>query len=91
MKARLFTIMVFFAILFTPLFADGLVIPSSTEEILEGDNLIVLGTISNVKVFDDKPPEFYISIEQVVKPQSFDSETVVALGCDPNKFHLGVP
>ena len=91
MKARILLFLALVSVLITPLLAEGLVIPSSTEELLEGDNLIVLGTISDVKVFADKPPEFHIDIEQVIQPQSFDSQTVIAFGCDPNKSFRGVP
>ncbi|MCV0409650.1 hypothetical protein [Nitrosopumilus sp.] len=91
MKTRVLLFLALVSALITPLLAEGLVIPSSTEELLEGDNLIVLGTISDVKVFDGKPTEFHIDIEQVIQPQSFDSKTVVALGCDPNRRQLGTP
>jgi len=74
-----------------PSFAYGLVIPSSTEEILEETDMIVLGTITDVKIFEDRPPEFQITIEQVVKPQSFEGTTIIANGCDPNVMHVGVP
>lgn len=91
MKTRLLIIIAFVSILFAPLLADGLVIPRSAEEILEGSDLIVLGTISDVIAFDNKPTKFHIDVEKAVKPQSFDGQTVVVLGCDPNRRHLGTP
>ena len=91
MKIRMLVILGIGLTVIFPSLAYGLVIPMSTEEILEGGNLIVLGTITNVNIFEDKPPEFHIDVKQVVKPQSFDSQTVIAMGCDPNVRHIGVP
>ena len=92
MKTRLLIIVALVAVIaIIPSFAYGLVIPRSAEEILEGGDLIILGTITNAKFFDDKPPEFQIEIEEVIKPQSFAGKTITAMGCDPNRRHLGAP
>jgi len=74
-----------------PTFAYGLVIPPTTEELLEETGLIILGTITNVKIPENKPPEFQIDIEEMIKPTSFDESTIAVLGCNPNVMHIGVP
>jgi len=67
MKTRLLIIVALIAfVAITPSLAYGLVIPRSAEEILKEGELIILGTITYVKFFDDKPPEFQIEIEEVI-------------------------
>ena len=72
-----------------PSLAYGLEIPMTADDVLEYFDLIVLGTITDVKSSEYTPTEFSIGIEQVVKPQSFTGQTVTALGCDPNKNYRG--
>lgn len=92
MKTRLLFIVALIAIVaIAPSLAYGLVIPRSAEEILEEGELIILGTITDVKFFDGNPPEFQIEIEEIIKPQSFKDKTITAMGCDPNRKHLGTP
>ena len=92
MKTRILFAFAISFILFAPLFAEGLVIPRSGDEILDETDLIILGTVSDVRIFSGKPAEFYIDIENVVKPDSFDSDSVVvALGCDPGIPRYGSP
>ena len=72
-----------------PSFAYGLEIPMNANDALEYFDLIVLGTITDVKNPEYASAEFVIEIEQTVKPQSFTSQTVTAFGCDPDKSYRG--
>ena len=72
-----------------PPLAYGLEIPMTADEVLEYFDLIVLGTITDVKNSEYASAEFSIDIEQVVKPESFTDQTVTTLGCDPNKSYRG--
>jgi len=89
MKTRLLVIIgiVFGTII--PSLVYGLEIPMTADDVIENFDLIVLGTVTNVKNADGNPPEFQIDIEQVVKPQSFEGKTITAIGCDPNKNYRG--
>ena len=75
--------------LVAPSLAYGLEIPMTAEDVLEYFDIIVLGTITDVKNPEYASAEFSIAIEQIVKPQSFVGQTVTALGCDPNKSYRG--
>lgn len=91
MKTRLLIIIGFvFSGIFLPL-AHGHTIPMTKQEVLDGFDLIVLGTITDVKRTEDAAPLFTIDVEEVVKPDSFESKTVIAAGCDPNSRIAGVP
>jgi hypothetical protein len=74
-----------------PSLAYGRTIPMSSEEVIEYTDLIILGTITNVSDFKDKPPEFQINVEEVIKPKSFDGQNIIVMGCDPNRKVFGVP
>ena len=94
MKTRILMIIVMIIVMglfaVTPSLAYGLEIPMDADEVLEYFDLIVLGTITDVKSSESLPTELSIEIEEFVKkPQSFDDQTVTALGCDPNKSYRG--
>ena len=89
MKTRFLLVSAISLILFVPLFAEGLVIPRSGDEILDETDLIVVGTVSDVRILSDKPAQFRIDIEHMVKSNSLDSDSVVALGCDPGVAGFG--
>ncbi|MCE9653573.1 MAG: hypothetical protein K8Q89_11080 [Nitrosarchaeum sp.] len=93
MKTRfLLIIAIGFTIIF-PSFAYGLVMPMTAQEVLDEFDLIVLGTITDKKQFEDKAPSYTIEIEEVVKkPDSFGMpKSVFAIGCNPNRGHIGTP
>lgn len=72
-----------------PSVAYGIEIPMNSDEVLEYFDIIVLGTIIDVKSSEYASAQFSIGIEQIIKPQSFTGQTVIALGCDPNKSYRG--
>ena len=72
-----------------PSFVYGLEIPMTADDVLEYFDLIVLGTITDVKNPEHASAEFSIGIEQVIKPKSFTGQTVTALGCDTKKSYRG--
>lgn len=71
--------------------AYGLVAPMNTEDVLDTFDLIVLGTIIDVKRQDNMPTAFQIEIKESIKPDSFDQNTITAFGCKPNQRVMGVP
>ena len=87
MKSRLLMIIVIGLSAVAPSLAHGLEIPMTVDDVLEYFDFIVLGTIVDVKDPEYASAEFSIGVEQVVKPQSFTSQTVTVLGCDPNKSY----
>ena len=89
MKARLVIIIIIGLSAVAPSFAYGLEIPMTAEDVLEYFDIIVLGTITDVKNPEYASAEYSIAIEQIIKPQSFVDQTVTALGCDPNKSYRG--
>ena len=89
MKIRLLMGIIIGLLVVAPSLAYGLEIPMTTEDVLEYFDIIVLGTITDVKNPEYASAEFSITIEQIVKPQSFVGQTVTALGCDPNKSYRG--
>ncbi len=91
MRVFVLLLALFFVLSLSLYSAYGLVMPMSTEQILDEFDLIVLGTITNIKTTNDLPSVFQIEIEESVKPNSFDQKTVDALGCDPNDGAFGVP
>lgn len=80
------------AILFSFSFAYGHTIPMTTQEVLDEFDMILLGTVTNVKTIEGKAPVFTIDIEDIVKkPNSFvTSKTVLAFGCNPNSGIAGI-
>ncbi|MBS3925604.1 MAG: hypothetical protein KGZ34_02770 [Nitrosarchaeum sp.] len=80
------------AILFPLSFAYGLTIPMTTQEVLDEFDMILLGTVTDVKIVKGKAPAFTIEIEDVVKKlDSFGtSKTVLAFGCSPNSGIAGI-
>jgi len=80
-------------LLFPFYFAHGLVIPLTTEEALDEFEIIVLGTVTDVKQMQDKTPVYTIEIEENVKNQEYfgESKTIYANGCTPNSGHIGIP
>jgi hypothetical protein len=71
----------------------GLVIPMTKQEVLDEFDLMVLGTVIDVKQLKDMTPVFTIEIEEIVKkPNSFGNpKTVSAIGCNPDTFSIGTP
>lgn len=92
MKTRFLIILTvfIFPLTFLPL-AFGHTIPMTRQEVLDGFDLIVLGTVTDVRRTEGAAPLFTIDIEKVVKPDSFESKTVIAAGCDPNSNTAGIP
>ena len=88
-KIAILSIFVVCSLMLSPLLAYGLVIPMSTDEVLEELDVIVLGQITNVASFEDRPQEFQIAIEQVIKPHTLEKETITAIGCSPNSRNIG--
>ena len=80
------------AILFSFSFAYGHTIPMTTQEVLDEFDVILLGTVIDVKIIKDKAPVFTIEIEDIVKkPDSFGaSKTILAAGCNPNSGIAGI-
>jgi hypothetical protein len=80
------------AILFSFSFAYGHTIPMTTQEVLDEFDVILLGTVTDVKIIKDKAPVFTIEIEDIVKkPDSFGaSKTILAAGCNPNSGIAGI-
>lgn len=70
---------------------NGLVMPIDRDDVLETFDVIVIGTVTNVERPDNEPPSFQIKIEDTTKPDSFNSDTITAIGCDPNSGVMGVP
>ena len=89
MNARLLMVAIIGLSAVAPSLAYGLEIPMNADEVLEYFDIIVLGTITDVKNPEYASAEFSIAIEQVVKPQSFVDQTVTAFGCEPNKSYRG--
>lgn len=89
MKAELLMIVMIGLSAVSPSLAYGLEIPMTADDVLEYFDIVVLGTITDVENSEYASAEFSIEIEQVVKPQSFTSQTVTAFGCDPNKSYRG--
>lgn len=73
-------------------FAYGHTIPMTTQEVLDVFDLILLGTVTDVKTIEGKATVFTIEIEDIVKkPDSFGtSKTVLAAGCSPNSGIAGI-
>lgn len=91
MRLRLLLALTIAAILSQFSFAHGLVIPMSTEEVLDAFDLIVIGTIVSVERTDNEPPVFQIGVEEAVKLVLFNHTVVSAAGCDPNRVTVGSP
>jgi len=73
-------------------FAYGLVMPMTTQEVLDEFDMILLGIITDKKQSEGNAPAYTIEIEEVVKQDSFGvSKSVLAIGCNPDKGHLGTP
>ena len=68
----------------------GIVIPMTSEEVLDHFDLIVMGTITNVEKFENRTVTFQIEIEEFLKkPDSFtNNQTLFALGCEPTKKRM---
>lgn len=92
MKTKLLMITVI-AILLPFSFAHGLVMPMTTQEVLDEFDLIFLGTVSDVKITEGKAPVYMIEIEEIIKkPDSFGMpKTVSAIGCNPDSGAIGTP
>jgi hypothetical protein len=90
MKLRLLIIPIVFTVIF-PSLAYGLEIPMTTQDVLDGFDLILLGTISDKKQLEGKAPVYTIEIEEAVKkPDSFGTpKSVLAIGCTPDSGHMG--
>ncbi|MCE9653420.1 MAG: hypothetical protein K8Q89_10275 [Nitrosarchaeum sp.] len=93
MKTRF---LILFAIVFTVVFSSsayGLVMPMTAQEVLDGFDLILLGTIMDKKQSEGNAPVYTIGIEEIVKkPDSFGMpKSVLAVGCNPNRGHTGTP
>ena len=89
MKTMLLMVVIIGLSTVAPSLAYGFEIPMNVDDVLGYFDIIVLGTITDVKNPEYASAEFSIAIEQVVKPQSFTSQTFTALGCDPNKSYRG--
>lgn len=95
MKSRLLIIIgivITFIVTF-PSIVYGLVMPMTTQEVLDEFDLILLGTIIDVKRIEGNTPIFTIEIEEIVKnPESFGvHQTVNAIGCNLDRGFIGVP
>ena len=92
MKTRVLIITVI-AILLPFSFAYGLVMPMTTQEVLDEFDLILLGTVTDVKTIEGKAPVYIIEIEEIVKkPDSFGMhKSVSVIGCNPDSGFVGVP
>lgn len=92
MKTRLLIITVI-AILLPFSFAHGRVMPMTTQEVLDEFDLILLGTVADVKIIKGKAPVYIIEIEEIVKkPDSFGMpKTVSTIGCNPDSGFVGTP
>ncbi|MCE9651490.1 MAG: hypothetical protein K8Q89_00260 [Nitrosarchaeum sp.] len=93
MKTRL---LILFAIVFTVVFSSsayGLVMPMTAQEVLDGFDLILLGTVTDKKQSEGNAPVYTIGIEEIVKKSdSFGiPKSVLAIGCNPNRGHIGTP
>ncbi len=92
MKTRL---LILLAIVFTvifPSFVYGLVMPMTAQEVLDEFDMILLGTMTDVKIIEGKAPAYIIEIEEVVKQDSFGMpKSVLATGCNPDRGHIGTP
>lgn len=73
--------------------AYGLVMPMTTQEVLDEFEIIVLGTITDVKQSQDTTPVYTIQVEGLVKSSDSFGETniIFAKGCNPDAGHIGVP
>jgi hypothetical protein len=93
MKTRLWIIIGIISIVIVPSFAYGLVMPMTTQEVLDGFDLILLGTITDKKQFEGKAPVYIIEIEEIVKkPDSFGMpKSVSVIGCNPDSGFVGTP
>jgi len=93
MKTRLLIIIGIVSIVIVPSFAYGLVMPMTTQEVLDGFDLILLGTITDKKQFEGKAPVYIIEIEEIVKkPDSFRMPKYVSvIGCNPDSGFVGTP
>lgn len=79
-------------VLFSFNLAYALVIMPTTEEVLDGSEIIVIGTITDSKQIQDEPPVYTIEIEEIVKsPENFESKIISAKGCSKNIGRVGVP
>ncbi len=88
MKTRILPVFVISFILFVPLFAESVRIPVSNDELFDYHDFIVLGNIYDVKI-SGQFIEYHIDIEELVKPDSFGNDSVIALGCNPNNSRVG--
>jgi len=93
MKTRLWIIIGIVSIVIVPSFAYGLVMPMTTQEVLDEFDLILLGTITDKKQFEGKAPVYIIEIEEIVKkPDSFGTpKSVSVIGCNPDSGFVGTP
>ena len=93
MKTRFWIIIGIVSIVIVPSFAYGLVMPMTTQEVLDGFDLILLGTITDKKQFEGKAPVYIIEIEEIVKkPDSFGMpKSVSVIGCNPDSGFVGTP
>jgi len=73
--------------------AHGLVMPMTTQEVLDEFEIILLGTITDVQQSQGTTPVYTIQMENMVKsPDSFREARVISgKGCNPNTGHIGTP
>ncbi len=93
MKTRFLIIIGIIFTVIIPSFAYGLVMPMTTQEVLDEFDLILLGTVTDKKQFEGKAPVYIIEIDEIVKkPDSFGiPKSVSVIGCNPDSGFVGTP
>ena len=93
MKTRFLIIIGIVSAVIFPSLAYGLVMPMTTQEVLDEFDLILVGTVTDTKQLEGKAPVYTIEIEEIVKkPDSFEtSKSVSVTGCNSNNGHIGTP